>query len=293
MCQLLAMNSNTPTDIVFSFLGFRRRGGLTDKHSDGFGIAFFENKGVRIFQDNNACANSPVADLIAAYPIRSENIIAHIRKATQGDISLQNTQPFMRELWGRYFLFAHNGNLLNFDANGIKNNKEEQGNFYQTVGDTDSEKAFCFILENLRRKYKAAPDNDTLFREISALVKELRKYGLFNFIMSNGEWLFVHCHSLLHYIIREYPFGKAHLSDDDLEVDFSQVTSKEDKVAVIATLPLTDDEKWTQLAVGEILVFSKGKVIFRDVPNNLHYPSKEEGLNMAKQSLISWENIIY
>ena len=48
MCQLLGMNCNTPTDIVFSFEGFRRRAGLTDCHSDGFGIAFFEGRGVRI-----------------------------------------------------------------------------------------------------------------------------------------------------------------------------------------------------------------------------------------------------
>jgi len=45
MCQLLGMNCNTPTDIVFSFEGFRRRAGLTDCHSDGFGIAFFEGRG--------------------------------------------------------------------------------------------------------------------------------------------------------------------------------------------------------------------------------------------------------
>ena len=42
MCQLLGMNCNTPTDIIFSFEGFRMRGGLTDHHVDGFGIGFFE-----------------------------------------------------------------------------------------------------------------------------------------------------------------------------------------------------------------------------------------------------------
>lgn len=42
MCQLLGMNCNTPTDIMFSFEGFRRRGGITDHHADGFGIGFFE-----------------------------------------------------------------------------------------------------------------------------------------------------------------------------------------------------------------------------------------------------------
>lgn len=42
MCQLLGMNCNTPTDIHFSFAGFRKRGGQTDIHTDGFGIVFFE-----------------------------------------------------------------------------------------------------------------------------------------------------------------------------------------------------------------------------------------------------------
>ena len=41
MCQLLGMNCNVPTDICFSFAGFRARGGLTDHHRDGWGIAFF------------------------------------------------------------------------------------------------------------------------------------------------------------------------------------------------------------------------------------------------------------
>ena len=114
MCQLLGMNCNTPTDIVFSFEGFRLRGGLTDHHADGFGIGFFEGRGVRLFHDDKPSAHSPVADLVRAYQIKSENVIAHIRKATQGQTSLANTHPFMRELWGEYWLFAHNGHLKHF-----------------------------------------------------------------------------------------------------------------------------------------------------------------------------------
>ena len=40
MCQLLAMNCNTPTDIVFSLPALPTRGGLSDEHKDGWGIAF-------------------------------------------------------------------------------------------------------------------------------------------------------------------------------------------------------------------------------------------------------------
>ena len=133
MCQLLGMNCNTPTDIMFSFEGFRRRGGITDHHADGFGIGFFEGKGVRLFHDDKPSADSPVADLVRAYQIKSENVIAHIRKASQGQTSLANTHPFMSEMWGEYWLFAHNGHLIDFYP--------EQGEYYHAVGTTDSERA--------------------------------------------------------------------------------------------------------------------------------------------------------
>ncbi|CAG0967125.1 partial Putative glutamine amidotransferase YafJ, partial [Rhodocyclaceae bacterium] len=109
MCQLLGMNCNVPTDICFSFTGFQARGGATDVHRDGWGIAFFEGRGVRVFLDPRPSCESPVAELVRHYPIRSLNAIAHIRKATQGAVGLENTHPFMRELWGRYWIFAHNG----------------------------------------------------------------------------------------------------------------------------------------------------------------------------------------
>lgn len=43
MCQLLGMNCNTPTNIVFSFEGFTQRGGRTDHHTDGWGLLFLKN----------------------------------------------------------------------------------------------------------------------------------------------------------------------------------------------------------------------------------------------------------
>ena len=114
ICELLGMNCNVPTDICFSFTGFQARGGATDVHRDGWGIAFFEGRGVRVFLDPQPSCASPVAELVRHYPIRSLNVIAHIRKATQGPVGLENTHPFMRELWGRYWIFAHNGNLKGY-----------------------------------------------------------------------------------------------------------------------------------------------------------------------------------
>ncbi|WP_118812068.1 class II glutamine amidotransferase [Neisseria lactamica] len=274
MCQLLGMNCNTPTDIMFSFEGFRRRGGITDHHADGFGIGFFEGKGVHLFHDDKPSANSPVADLVCAYQIKSENVIAHIRKASQGQTSLANTHPFMREMWGGYWLFAHNGHLVDFFP--------EQGEFFHPVGTTDSERAFCHILNRLRTRFAVRPDDETLFGAIARLTHEIRKFGLFNFMLSDGISLFAHASTLLHYIVRQAPFGKARLLDDDVMVDFAEVTTPSDRVAVIATLPLTRDETWAQLAVDELVMFREGKIILNDRPRHPVYMSVEEGLETAR-----------
>jgi predicted glutamine amidotransferase len=128
MCQLLGMNANTPTDVMFSFTGLATR---ADEHKDGFGIAFFEGRGVRHFIDHYSAQQSPVARLVQDYPIRSEVVIAHIRKATQGRVALENCHPFVRELWGRPWVFAHNGDLKGYAP--------RLHGAFRPVGDTDSE----------------------------------------------------------------------------------------------------------------------------------------------------------
>ncbi|WP_157669414.1 class II glutamine amidotransferase [Chitinibacter sp. GC72] len=251
MCQLLGMNCNTPTDIIFSFEGFRRRGGLTDEHSDGWGIAFFEDQGCRLFLDYLPSISSPVADLVRAYPIKSKNVIAHIRKATQGQINLANTHPFGRELWGQHWIFAHNGNLNTLPT--LENSR------FLPVGSTDSELAFCYLLNQLALRFPAQPDLLTLREAIAGLSAELAQRGTFNFLLSNGQALFAHCSTKLHYLVRQAPFSHAHLSDTDLAVDFSRETTPNDRVAMIATEPLTDNENWIAMQIGQLLMFIDGQ----------------------------------
>lgn len=140
------MNCNVPDRTSASPCRFQARGGATSVHRDGWGIAFFGGKGVRMFLDPQPSCESAVAEFVRQYPIRSLNVIAHIRKATQGPTGLENTHPFMRELWGRYWIFAHNGNLKDY-APAL------DGSF-MPVGQTDSERAFCTCC---RRSDSASP----------------------------------------------------------------------------------------------------------------------------------------
>ena len=253
MCQLLGMNANVPTDICFSFTGFRQRGGLTDHHADGWGIGFFEDAGCRVFIDTEPSMSSPIATLVSTYPIRSKHVISHIRKATQGHTRLQNTHPFQREIGGRYWLFAHNGDLKEFDP---------PAGPVRPVGDTDSEAAFCHLLNQVLARFPdGRPDDAGLFTLMTEVATAVAAHGTFNFLLSNGDWLLAHCSTHLAWIVREAPFSVAHLSDEDLSVDFREHTGSDDRVAVIATAPLTDNETWHRVTPGTLLLFRDGALV--------------------------------
>lgn len=43
----------------------------------------FEDKACRLFVDNQSAVESPIAELVRNFPIKSRNVISHIRKATR------------------------------------------------------------------------------------------------------------------------------------------------------------------------------------------------------------------
>jgi glutamine amidotransferase len=247
MCQLLGMNANTPTDVMFSFTGLATRAA---EHKDGFGIAFFEDKGLRHFVDPQSAVDSPVAEMVRRYPIRSDNVIAHIRKATQGHVALENCHPFVRELWGRYWVFAHNGDLKDFHP--------RLHGAFRPVGSTDSERAFCWLMQELAKAHAGVPGIGELSCTLRELLPALHAQGTFNALLSNGQALWAHGSTKLYWLQRRHPFGRARLADEDLSVDFGALTTPQDRVAVVATEPLTADEPWQAFAPGELRVFVGG-----------------------------------
>ncbi len=182
--------------------------------------------------------------------MRSDNVISHIRKATQGRVALENCHPFVRELWGRYWVFAHNGDLKDFEP--------RLHGAFRPVGDTDSERAFCWLMQEMAKAHASVPSIGELTATLAELAPQAAAHGTFNFMLSNGQALWAHCSTHLHYVVRQHPFRRARLQDEDLTVDFAEHTSPDDRVSVIVTEPLTADEPWTAFAPGELRVFVGG-----------------------------------
>lgn len=252
MCELLGMSANVPTDICFSFSGLVKRGGETGPHRDGWGITFYEGKGCRSFKDPQPSCDSKIAELVKNYPIKSKSVISHIRQANSGGVNLENTHPFSRELWGQNWTYAHNGQLAGFESLEL--------GCALPVGQTDSEHAFCWILNQLQTQYCSEPDDMLeVFKKVAGYADTLKAMGVFNMLLSNGEYVMSYCSNNLHWITRRAPFGKAQLIDEDVIVDFKQETSDTDVVTVIATRPLTKDEQWNKMLPGEFCVFHFGE----------------------------------
>ncbi len=264
MCQIFALNSNTPSAVTFSFTGLSARGGVTGDHVDGFGLAFHEGRACRLFIDEQRASDAALAGFLRHHPIRARTVLAHVRKATQGPVRLENCHPFVREWQGRHWSFCHNGNLKGFAPrlNGS----------HLPVGDTDSERAFCWLLQGLRRRFGQAacragpPSWRQVAPVLAGLAQSVGRFGSFNFLLSDGEVLYAHASTRLHALQRQHPFAAAHLVDHDLVLDLAQANGPGDRMVLIATEPLTRNEPWLPLAPGELRVYGDGEELWRHVP---------------------------
>jgi len=256
MCQLFALNSNVPSAVTFSFSGFSARGGDTGEHADGFGLAFHDGAACRLFVDAGRASDSALASFLRSHAIHARTVLAHIRKATQGPVQLSNTHPFVREWQGRHWSFCHNGDLVDFHP-------KLSGTFLP-VGSTDSERAFCWILQELRRRFRGrtAPAWQQLAPVIAELSERIARHGRFNFLLSDGAALYARACTSLYWLQREHPFPTAHLVDHDVTLDLSVANAADDRMVLVATEPLTRNEAWVPFGAGELRVFVDGEAVW-------------------------------
>lgn len=269
MCELLAMSARRPATVTFSLEEFSRHGGLSGPHKDGWGIAFYQDRDARTIRETLPAASSACERFLESEPIRSSLVLSHIRRATQGAVSLENTQPFTRELGGRRHVFAHNGNL---DQAGLS--RFPLGRF-RMLGETDSERAFCVLLARLEELWLGRgeprhPTREARREIIEHFAFDLRRLGMANFLYTDGEMLFAHGHRRnqddgtvrppgLHVLCRRCTDDSG-ANIDSRGFHLASGRPKEQSIVLIASVPLTD-ESWQALDEGEILSVVAGELL--------------------------------
>lgn len=253
MCELLGMTFNRPVSPAISFHGFKQRGKF---NKDGWGLGFYpDGRAGMIIKEPVKAPLSKLAGFTTNYSFCSKIFIGHVRCSSVGGVVYKNTHPFLRELGGREYIFAHNGTL---SVTSIKSKR------FRAVGETDSEQVFCYLLDRIDEKGMENWQNDD-FAWLAGVLADINSYGQFNTIFSDGEHLFCYFdmngYNGLFYTQRTPPYRKIQLKDGDWKINLKEVKEPGERGYIIATKPLTDEE-WEGFIPGELIVFREGVMIY-------------------------------
>jgi glutamine amidotransferase len=244
MCELFGLSSDRPVQPEELLCRFGARGGDTADNPDGWGLATLEGGAFHLVKEPLSAAHSPRFKELCRQT-RSSLILGHVRKANPPTARvLANTHPFRRSCCGREWVFAHNGILSGTAAL----NDAESVSLCTPSGDTDSEHAFCVVLDRIAAVFSAtgaATDRDWL-DTLAGVAETLASHGRFNFLMSDGIHLIAYGHDRLHSLAKT-------------RAGFRPDAASE--IAVIATEPLTEDPDWLAFEPGELRVYRAGQQI--------------------------------
>lgn len=234
------------------FHAFRPR---AEENQSGWGVGWYDSAGrARVVKEATRADHSEKAMELSKDQPSSDLFVIHVRKATVGKISLNNTHPFTSHLRGRDWIFAHNGTIRRLERLSVDG--------YRPQGSTDSEIAFFHLLTKLGDLDDEAGEDEEADVIIGA-ARELSEDGRVNFLLSDGRTLYAYHdgHKTLHFRERFDDPSEVLLSDpEDYVVDLKLPQVAEDSSVVIATVPLTE-EAWTKMDPGDFLVCREGKVV--------------------------------
>lgn len=267
MCELFAISSNHLTNVTLSLDEFSKHGGISGPNKDGWGIAFYADKDAQIIKETNSASDSECLKFVRNHRIESKNVISHIRNATQGEVTVENTQAFSRELGGRMHVFSHNG-----DLHGITDDKKLKHSIAHPMGNTDSEYVFCSLMKLLGELWNVneVPSIEERINLVAYFSSLIKPYGPANFIYSDSELLFAHGHKRTHNGEKEFRPPGLHVLSRACLIDIEnkqnivgldiQSTQAEQKVILVASVPLST-ESWVPLEEGELVVLKDGVII--------------------------------
>lgn len=271
MCELLAMSSQQATRLTFSLEALVARSGPASSTRDGWGAAFYQGHDVALFREPVAASDSPLVRLLETQGPSTTLALSHIRRATLGPVTLANTQPYVRELAGRTHVFAHNGHLP-----GIGQSRQLAHARFQPVGGTDSEHAFCALMERLSGLWRpsvAPPGVEERLAVVAAFAADLRELGPANFLYADGEVLFAHGHRRIQSASGRIEAPGLFLlsrqcshANESVHAQGVSIAPGFQAVTLIASVPLSS-EPWRPLTEGEVVAVAAGRLVARQVPS--------------------------
>lgn len=237
------------------------------RHPDGWGVAYYNAGSPHVIKSVATALDDALFKRVSGI-VSSETVLAHLRKATHGGLSILNTHPFQYGPW----VFVHNGNIARFGELRDAVLAEIPPVLRRYIlGDTDSEALFYLLLGNMARRCDLArpgfPIADLLIavRETVAQIVALAgplcedddgpsDANYLTFVITNGTTMVAHHGGkALHFTTykRRCPerdecpsFGP----ECERPTDHGYV-----KHLVVSSEPLQGENVWTKMAVGDVV----------------------------------------
>ena len=174
MCRLFGFRSVIPSQVHRSLLAAENALGVqSNHHPDGWGVAFYIDGAPHVTRSPSTALGDALFHRLSGV-VASETVLAHVRKATQGDKTVFNCHPFQHGRW----VFAHNGDIPRFEElRGALLELVDQRLRRFVMGDTDSEVVFFVFLSELGRAAGAGqrPELPHAMSALRSTVKRVRE----------------------------------------------------------------------------------------------------------------------
>ena len=255
MCRLYALKASEPTRVECSLVHAQNAlmaqstgdsEGLV--HGHGWGVADYRD-GMPLVEKQTWAAFHGEHFAKKAARVYARTVIAHVRRATVGIQSIENTHPFQHGRW----IFAHNGTVPNFlKVRDLMIPQIDPLLRNDIKGTTDSEHIFFYLL-SLHQKHPELTLMDILGRGVRQIIHWSHevdpdpKVGL-NLVLSDGDHLVgSRFGRTLWHLERKFGFecpicGKPHVHHE-VGTDYRAVE--------IASEPLSD-ENWREMPDGVV-----------------------------------------
>ena len=245
MCELFGVTANRRVKINDLLRKFFEH---SVEHRNGWGLAFLDDNSVSIEKEPVRASDSLYLRNRLTGRIETARFMAHIRRATVGEVSFNNTHPFSKkDESGRTWVLVHNGTI--FDSPIISAYQYEQ------EGSTDSERILLYIVDQMNKHYISELngfDANERIQLIEKIIKRLAPGNKLNIMLYDGDYFYVH----------KNEEGTLYMSERKGSVIFS-------------THPL-QESGWTEVPQNRLLVYKDGILVHTGERHEFTYVHTEE-----------------
>ncbi|HEY1776813.1 MAG TPA: class II glutamine amidotransferase [Solirubrobacteraceae bacterium] len=246
MCRLFAL-SGAPRRVRATFWLLQADDSLvaqSHREPDGTGLGYFGADGRAHVDKRPTAAFEDLAFAREGREVSAETFVAHIRYASTGGLTSENTHPFEQQ----DRLFAHNGVI------GDLPKLEAQLGSYRSLvkGDTDSERFFALITKETDER--GGDITAGLVAAARWVAQELPLFAL-NVVLITADSVWALRYPQTHelYVLERAPGRPLEHRGSGGTIQVHSSDPKDSAVVVVASERMDEEDGWRLLASGELL----------------------------------------